>query len=142
MFTNGCFDLVHAGHVRYLQYAADQGDCLIVAVNSDSSVRRLKGPDRPILSQTERTELLAALSCVDYVIVFDEDTPHRLLHAIKPDVLIKGGTYSVDGVVGREVVEAYGGTVMVGPAVAGLSTTAIIERIRASSGGQPARKVA
>lgn len=142
VFTNGCFDLVHAGHVRYLQYAAAQGDCLIVAVNSDESVRRLKGPARPILSESDRAELLAALSCVDYVVVFEEDTPHRLLRAIKPDVLIKGGTYSVEGVVGREVVLEYGGTVMVGPVVPGVSTTAIIERILGRKDEDPVRKVA
>ena len=142
VFTNGCFDLVHAGHVRYLSYAAAQGDCLVVAVNSDASVRRLKGPQRPILGERARAELLAALECVDYVVVFDEDTPHRLLEALKPDVLIKGGTYDIDGVVGREVVLSYGGTVMVGPVVPGISTTAIVERIRAHAGAGRDRKVA
>jgi D-beta-D-heptose 7-phosphate kinase/D-beta-D-heptose 1-phosphate adenosyltransferase len=129
VFTNGCFDILHAGHVRYLQEAANHGDCLIVAINSDASVRQIKGPRRPVIGQDDRSTMLAALSVVDYVVVFDEATPHALLHRLKPDVLIKGGTYTVAGVVGREVVEAYGGQVVVGPEVPGLSTTTIIERV-------------
>lgn len=131
VFTNGCFDLLHAGHVSYLQEAAREGDCLIVAVNSDDSVRRLnKAPDRPLFSAEYRTRMLAALEVVDYVIVFDEDTPHALLHELKPDVLVKGGTYRDDEIVGREVVLSYGGRVKALGEVAGLSTTDIVRRLR------------
>lgn len=129
VFTNGCFDILHAGHVRYLQEAATHGDCLLVAINSDASVRRLKGSRRPVIGEEDRAAMLAALAVVDFVVVFDESTPHSLLHRLKPDVLVKGGNYSHDGVVGWEVVEAYGGQVVVGPEIAGLSTTMIIERI-------------
>jgi D-beta-D-heptose 7-phosphate kinase/D-beta-D-heptose 1-phosphate adenosyltransferase len=142
VFTNGCFDLLHAGHVRYLHAAAKYGDCLVVAVNSDQSVRRLKGPQRPIVPARYRAEMLAALECVDFVIIFDEDTPHRLLEAIRPDVLVKGGTYRPEEVVGREVVHAYGGQVVVGPAVPGWSTTALIEKIRTHDEPAPVRQVA
>lgn len=131
VFTNGCFDLLHAGHVSYLAEASREGQCLIVAINSDDSVRRLgKAPDRPIFDQEYRGRMLAALEVVDYVIVFDEDTPHALLHALKPDVLVKGGTYSAEEIVGREVVLAYGGTVKPMGAVEGLSTTEIVRRLR------------
>lgn len=130
VFTNGCFDLLHVGHVRYLQQAAALGDMLVVAINSDASVRRLKGKHRPVIGETDRASLLQALACIDHVLVFDDDTPHRLLHALKPDVLVKGGTYSVDEVVGREVVEAYGGKVVVTDQVEGISTTAIVDAIR------------
>jgi D-beta-D-heptose 7-phosphate kinase/D-beta-D-heptose 1-phosphate adenosyltransferase len=129
-FTNGCFDILHSGHVRYLEEAASHGDCLVVAVNSDSSVRQLKGPSRPIIGEADRASMLAALTAVDFVTIFAEPTPHALLHLLKPDVLIKGGTYSHDEVVGWEVVEAYGGRVVVACEVKGLSTTAIVERIR------------
>jgi len=128
VFTNGCFDLLHAGHVSYLQAAAEFGDVLIVAVNSDAGVRRLKGPERPLVGQAERVAMLAALACVDHVLLFDEDTPHQLLRSIRPDVLVKGGTTAE--VVGREVVEAYGGLVRVTPTVPGLSTSGIVARIR------------
>ena len=127
VFTNGCFDLLHMGHVRYLRQARELGTCLIVAINSDDSVRRLKGPPRPVIGQDERAEMLGSLECVDYVTVFDEDTPHALLGLLKPDILVKGGTTPV--IVGREVVEAYGGKVMNMDMVEGLSTTAIIDRI-------------
>ncbi len=130
VLTNGCFDLLHLGHVAYLREAARLGDVLIVAVNGDDSVRQLKGPGRPVTGQQERAGLLAALACVDYVVVFDEDTPHQVLHALRPDVLVKGGTYTVDEVVGREVVEAYGGRVAVMGCSPGLSTTALLDRIR------------
>ncbi|ODA31270.1 D-glycero-beta-D-manno-heptose 1-phosphate adenylyltransferase [Planctopirus hydrillae] len=131
VFTNGCFDLLHAGHVSYLTEAACEGQCLIVAINSDDSVRRLgKAPDRPIFDQEYRARMLAALEVVDYVVVFDEDTPHALLHALKPDVLVKGGTYSAEEIVGREVVLAYGGTVKPMGMVEGLSTTQIVRRLR------------
>jgi len=131
VLTNGCFDLLHFGHVSYLQQAAEEGDCLIVAVNSDESVRRLnKGPDRPICSQQHRANMLAALEVVDYVIVFDEDTPHAIIERLRPDLLVKGGTYAPDEIVGRELVEAYGGTVKALGEVPGLSTTQIVESLR------------
>ncbi len=127
VFTNGCFDLLHAGHVRYLRQARELGSCLIVAINSDDSVRRLKGPDRPVIGEDERAEMLGALECVDYVTIFAEDTPEPLLEMIKPDILAKGGTTPV--VVGAEIVEAYGGKVLTLDMVEGASTTEIINRI-------------
>jgi len=127
VFTNGCFDLLHMGHVRYLQQARKMGSCLIVAINSDNSVRRLKGPSRPVIGQDERAEMLGALECVDYVTIFEEDTPEALLEMLRPDILVKGGTTTV--VVGREIVEGYGGKVLTLPPVEGLSTTRIINRI-------------
>lgn len=130
VFTNGCFDLLHVGHVSFLQQAAKLGDVLIVGVNSDASIRRLKGSQRPFISQESRAAMLAALACVDHVIIFDEDTPHRLLHEIRPDILVKGGTYAPTEVVGHEVVEAYGGRVLVTDRIAGASTTGIVQRIR------------
>jgi D-beta-D-heptose 7-phosphate kinase/D-beta-D-heptose 1-phosphate adenosyltransferase len=126
-FTNGVFDLLHMGHVNYLQQARELGSCLIVAINSDASVRRLKGPTRPVIGQQERAGMLAALECVDYVTIFDEETPMALLELLRPDVLVKGGTTPV--VVGRELVESYGGKVTTMAPVAGLSTTEIINRI-------------
>lgn len=129
VFTNGCFDLLHVGHVTYLAEAAAQGDVLVVGVNSDASVRKLKGPSRPVISQSDRAALLAALACVDAVIVFEESTPHRLLELLRPDVLVKGGTYAPHEVVGREVVEAYGGEIRVTGVVDGISTTRIVESI-------------
>ncbi len=127
VFTNGCFDLLHMGHVRYLRQARELGDCLIVAINSDDSVRRLKGPHRPVIGQEERAEMLGSLECVDHVTVFDEDTPVPLLELLRPDILAKGGTTPV--VVGRELVEGYGGRVLTLDRVDGLSTTEIIDRI-------------
>ncbi len=129
VFTNGCFDLVHPGHVIYLEAARDQGDLLTVGLNSDTSVRRLKGDGRPVFSQEERATVLAALRSVDYVCVFEEDTPLALIEAILPDVLVKGGDWRLAQIVGKEVVEAAGGRVMNLPFVEGLSTTAILERI-------------
>lgn len=129
VLTNGCFDLLHVGHVSYLQEAAALGDRLIVAVNSDASVRRLKGPSRPVINERDRAAMLAALAAVDYVLVFDEDTPHDLLHKIQPDVLVKGGTYTPEQVVGHEVVEGYGGRVCVTGVVEGISTTAIVKSV-------------
>jgi D-beta-D-heptose 7-phosphate kinase/D-beta-D-heptose 1-phosphate adenosyltransferase len=134
VFTNGCFDLLHVGHVTYLQEAADLGDVLIVAANSDESVRRLKGPSRPVIGENERARMLAALACVDHVLVFDEDTPMEMLRRIRPDVLVKGGTYAVDEVVGHEVVEAYGGEVRVTSVIGGVSTTKILDSL-AEHGG-------
>jgi D-beta-D-heptose 7-phosphate kinase/D-beta-D-heptose 1-phosphate adenosyltransferase len=133
VFTNGCFDLLHVGHVSYLAEAAKLGSMLIVGVNSDASVRRLKGTSRPVISETDRAAMLAALGCVGYVVVFDEDTPHRLLEAIRPDVLVKGGTYRPDEVVGHELVESYGGRVCVTNMVDGVSTSKILESLRGGS---------
>lgn len=129
VFTNGCFDLLHAGHIKYLEASRALGDCLIVGLNTDASVARLKGPDRPILDEIERSEILSALSCVDYVVLFDEDTPISLIEAVRPDVLTKGADYAREAVVGGDLVESYGGTVARIDLVAGKSTTGIIERI-------------
>ncbi len=131
VFTNGCFDLLHVGHVKYLEEAAALGDVLVVAVNSDESMRQFKGPSRPIIRQADRAAMLAALSYVDYVVVFDEQTPLKLLSVIRPDVLAKGGTYTIDEVVGREVVEGYGGRVCVLACTEQVSTSAIIELVKA-----------
>jgi D-beta-D-heptose 7-phosphate kinase/D-beta-D-heptose 1-phosphate adenosyltransferase len=131
VFTNGCFDLLHVGHVTYLAEAAALGDLLIVGVNSDASVRKLKGPQRPVIHERDRAAMLAALSAVAFVVVFDEDTPCDMLRAIRPDVLVKGGTYTPDQVVGHEIVTAYGGKVCVTSVVDGISTTRIVESIAA-----------
>ena len=129
VFTNGCFDLLHVGHVKYLQKARGFGDLLVLGLNSDASIRRLKGEKRPLIGQEERAHILAALDCVDYVVVFDEDTPLTLIETLRPAVLVKGGDYTLDGVVGREVVESYGGRVELVAFVDGRSTTNIIEKI-------------
>lgn len=129
VFTNGCFDLLHAGHVKYLQKARNLGDLLVLGLNSDTSVRRLKGAKRPLIDQEERAHLLAALDCIDYVTVFDEDTPLELITSLKPDILAKGGDYSLENVVGRDIVESYGGRVELVTFVDGKSTTSIIERV-------------
>jgi D-beta-D-heptose 7-phosphate kinase/D-beta-D-heptose 1-phosphate adenosyltransferase len=134
VFTNGCFDLLHAGHVKYLQKARQFGDILVLGLNSDASVRQLKGETRPLIAQDERAHLLAALDCIDYVVIFDEETPLELIALFTPDILVKGGDYTVDGVVGREIVEAAGGRVEIVEFVDGRSTTGLIERIRASHG--------
>jgi rfaE bifunctional protein nucleotidyltransferase chain/domain len=131
VFTNGCFDILHVGHVRYLAAARRLGDALLVAVNSDRSVRALKGPGRPIMNEAERAEMLAALSSVDFVTVFDEESPRQLISELLPDVLVKGGDYAPDEIHGREEVEAAGGRVLALPYVEGASTTGIIERVRA-----------
>ena len=133
VFTNGCFDLIHTGHVRYLQQARAIGDALAVAVNSDRTVRELKGDGRPILLDGERAEVLTALSCVDYVVVFDDLTPQNLIASLHPDVLVKGGDWKVEQIVGREEVEAAGGRVISLPYVEGASTSEIIERILKSN---------
>jgi D-beta-D-heptose 7-phosphate kinase/D-beta-D-heptose 1-phosphate adenosyltransferase len=131
VFTNGCFDLLHVGHVRYLAAARAAGDLLVVGVNSDASVRRLsKGPARPLVAEAARAEVLAALAAVDLVTIFDEDTPAALVRAVEPDVLAKGGDWTPERVVGRDVVEARGGRVLIVPTVAGFSTSALAERIR------------
>ncbi len=130
VFTNGCFDILHVGHIRYLQEAAKLGDILIIGINSDESVKRLKGPERPINNQSERAEMLGALGFVDYVAIFDEDTPLNLINIIQPDVLVKGGDYTPDDVVGKREVEDRGGKLVLIPFVEGKSTTNIIEKIR------------
>ncbi|MBM3226525.1 MAG: D-glycero-beta-D-manno-heptose 1-phosphate adenylyltransferase, partial [Candidatus Tectomicrobia bacterium] len=129
VFTNGCFDLLHVGHIQYLQQARTLGDCLVLGLNDDASVRLLKGPQRPVLPQHERARILAALGCVDYVTIFSEATPHALITQLRPDVLVKGGDYTPETVVGRDVVEAYGGRVCIMPYIAGNSTTEIIGSI-------------
>ena len=129
VFTNGVFDLLHVGHVRYLTEARALGDALVVAINSDRTVRELKGPDRPVFDQAERAEILAALKVVDYVIVFDDVSPRKLIATLLPDVLVKGGDYQLDEIHGREEVEAAGGKVISLPFVQGASTTALIERM-------------
>ncbi len=138
VFTNGVFDLLHMGHLRYLRQARQLGSCLVVAINSDTSARRLKGPRRPVIGQDERAEMLGALECVDFVTIFDEDTPKALLELLKPDILAKGGT--TDKIVGREIVEKYSGQVRKLDLVAGLSTTEIIDRVLASHNDQRTRK--
>jgi len=130
VFTNGCFDILHAGHVTYLEQARMQGDRLIVAINDDASVACLKGPGRPINSVDRRMAVLAGLGAVDWVVSFSEDTPENLLRQVKPDVLVKGGDYGVDQVVGADIVREYGGTVQVLGLVENSSTTAIVEKIR------------
>lgn len=129
VFTNGCFDLLHPGHIRYLAEARKLGDVLIVALNSDASVRQLKGDGRPILKEQERAEVMAALQVVDYVTIFDEETPRELIAELLPDVLVKGGDWTLDTIVGREEVEAAGGKVMSLAFIEGLSTSDVIERI-------------
>jgi len=129
VFTNGCFDLLHVGHLRVLREAKKLGDILIVGLNSDRSVNDIKGPERPIVSEAERAELIGALEMVDYVTLFDEPDPIPLLREIKPDVLVKGGDWGESGVVGRELVEGWGGKVAVVPFLEGHSTTNIIEKI-------------
>ena len=130
VFTNGCFDLLHRGHVHLLREAKAAGDLLIVAVNSDRSVKAIKGPTRPVNSETDRIELIAATEMVDYAILFDEPDPTRLIAAIKPSVLAKGGDWSADKIIGAEIVEREGGRVVAIPYIKGYSTTEIIERMR------------
>ncbi len=130
VFTNGVFDLLHPGHVRYLVDARRQGDALIVGINSDRSVRAIKGPERPIFPEQERAEVLAALACVDAVCVFDEPTPFEIISRLQPDVLVKGADWAADAIVGRDVVEARGGRVVRIPFAEGYSTTSILDRIR------------
>ena len=130
VFTNGVFDLLHVGHVRYLAQARTLGDALVVAINSDRSVRELKGPERPVFDQAERAEILAALRQVDYVVVFDDISPRSLIAQLLPDVLVKGGDYQLDEIHGREEVEAAGGKVISLPFVDGASTSRLIERMK------------
>jgi D-glycero-beta-D-manno-heptose 1-phosphate adenylyltransferase len=134
VFTNGCFDLMHIGHTRYLQAAKALGDILVVGVNSDASVRTLdKAPDRPIVPEAQRAEVIAALGCVDYVVIFNEPDPLQLITAIQPDVLVKGGDWAIDRIVGRDIVEARGGVVKTFPLVPGFSTTSLLQRIRSTA---------
>jgi D-beta-D-heptose 7-phosphate kinase/D-beta-D-heptose 1-phosphate adenosyltransferase len=141
VFTNGCFDILHAGHIEYLAFASRQGDVLVVGLNSDRSVRSIKGPERPVCPQDQRARVLSAVEAIDYIVVFDEDTPQRLIEAVRPDILVKGEDWRDKGVVGREFVESHGGRVVLAPLVQGLSTTDLVNRIRendatdASKGG-------
>jgi rfaE bifunctional protein nucleotidyltransferase chain/domain len=130
VFTNGVFDLLHPGHLRYLQQARALGDALIVGVNSDRSVRAIKGPLRPITPEAERAEILAALAPVDAAVMFDEDTPHAIIAAIQPDILVKGADWAEDAIVGRDIVEARGGRVVRMPIEPGYSTSGIIDKAR------------
>ena len=130
VFTNGVFDLLHPGHVRYLQHARSLGDALIVGINSDRSVRAVKGPGRPITPEQERAEILAALACVDAVVIFDEKTPFEIISAVAPDVLVKGADWAENAIVGRDIVEARGGKVVRAATEAGYSTTSIVGKIR------------
>jgi len=129
VFTNGCFDLLHLGHVHYLEEARSLGEILVVAINSDRSATQLKGPSRPINSEQDRAEVLAALASVDYVTIFDEPDPHRIISVLKPNVLVKGGDWTPETTVGRDIVEGAGGEVVVIPYVEGISTTGLIDRI-------------
>jgi len=134
VFTNGCFDVVHRGHIEYLKFCKSQGDVVIVGLNSDSSVKTIKGPERPINNQYDRAAVLAALESVDYVVIFDEPTPLNLIKKVKPDILVKGEDWAEKGVVGREFVESYGGKVLLAPLVEGKSSTATIEKIKSLKG--------
>ncbi len=130
VFTNGCFDIVHAGHIYYLKEAKKLGDCLVVALNSDNSIKRIKGKNRPIISEENRLIMLEALYFVDFVTVFDEDTPYNLIDMLVPDILVKGGDWDIDKIVGKDIVEQNGGNVINIPFKEGFSTTSIIEKIR------------
>ncbi|HSC46407.1 MAG TPA: D-glycero-beta-D-manno-heptose 1-phosphate adenylyltransferase, partial [Candidatus Acidoferrum sp.] len=136
VFTNGCFDLLHPGHIETLEKARKLGDVLIVGVNSDRGVREMKGERRPIVPERERAEVLAALECVDAVVIFDEPTPRETIAALLPDVLVKGGDWASNRIVGREEVEAAGGHIVSVPVVGGYSTSAMVEKIRKASGIQ------
>ena len=133
-FTNGCFDLLHRGHVQVLRAARACADLLIVGINSDQSVRQIKGPARPVLPESERCELVGAMEMVDFVILFDDRDPYSLISAIRPDVLVKGGDWNTDKIIGADLVKEAGGEVMVVPYIKGFSTTEIIERIKNSDG--------
>ncbi|MCX5675521.1 MAG: D-glycero-beta-D-manno-heptose 1-phosphate adenylyltransferase, partial [Planctomycetota bacterium] len=140
VWTNGCFDVIHAGHIEFLEFAGRQGDVLVLGLNSDSSVRANKGPDRPICRQEDRARVLAALEAVDYIVLFDARTPQRLIETVRPDVLVKGEDWRRKGVVGRTFVESYGGRVVLAPLVKGLSTTALVDRIRGGCPGGAASR--
>ena len=140
VFTNGCFELLHPGHIRSLELARALGDVLIVGLNGDASVRQLKGEGRPVISERERAEILAALESVDAVVIFDDLTPREVIAGLLPDVLVKGGDWPGDQIVGREEVEAAGGRVLSIPVVPGYSTSAILRKIRAGFGEKPQPK--
>lgn len=129
VFTNGCFDLIHYGHVNYLARARRSGDCLVVGLNTDRSVRKLKGDGRPLVSEKDRAGVLSALEPVDFVVLFDEDTPYRLIEALKPDILVKGADYKINDIVGNDIVRQAGGKVVRVPLVDGRSSTGLIEKI-------------
>ena len=129
VFTNGCFDILHIGHIRCLEEAKKRGDFLIVALNSDRSIRSIKGPSRPFTPEAERAEVLSALRCVDYVVIFDEADPLELISSLKPNVLVKGGDWTPETTIGRKVVEGTGGEVVIIPQIQGVSTSAIVDRI-------------
>ena len=129
VFTNGCFDLLHVGHVRYLQEARAMGDCLVIGLNSDQSLRRIKDPARPLISEAQRAEVLAALECVDYIVLFDEDVPFALIEEVRPDVLVKGADWSLDKIIGADLVLSYGGEVRRVDLVPSISNSEIINRI-------------
>jgi D-beta-D-heptose 7-phosphate kinase / D-beta-D-heptose 1-phosphate adenosyltransferase len=129
VFTNGCFDLIHLGHIKYFQFAKAQGDLLVVGVNTDSGIRRLKGEKRPIINEHDRLSVLEELESIDYLVRFNEDTPMKLIEAVKPDVLVKGADYAKEDVVGWDIVESCGGKVALAPLIDGRSTSAVIQRI-------------
>lgn len=129
VFTNGCFDILHVGHVRYLREAKKLGDILVLGLNSDASVRGLKGEKRPLVPQDERADVLAALEAVDYVTIFDESTPQQLIEYLRPDLLVKGGDWSADAIAGADAVKSWGGRVVIAPLIPGRSTTNVIEKV-------------
>lgn len=129
VFTNGCFDILHYGHVKYLQDAKNKGDILIVGINRDCSIKKIKGPKRPIVDEKDRANIIAALESVDYVVLFSEDTPLKLINKLKPDVLVKGADWDISNIVGREIVQSYGGRVCTIKLAKGRSTTRMIKRI-------------
>jgi len=129
VFTNGCFDILHAGHVMYLNKARRLGGLLVVAVNSDASVKKIKGPTRPINNQKDRTDVLAALECVDYIAIFGEKTPEKIIKALKPNIIVKGADWKKSEIVGKKIVESYGGKVVTIPLLKGCSTTRIIKKL-------------
>jgi rfaE bifunctional protein nucleotidyltransferase chain/domain len=133
VFTNGCFDLIHRGHVEYLNHAKSYGDLLLVGINSDESVRRIKGKNRPFINEKDRAYILTNLVSVDYVFVFNEDTPYDLIKLVEPDILVKGSDYSINEIVGRDIVEKNGGSVIRVPLINGKSTTGLVEKIRKQS---------
>ncbi len=130
VFTNGCFDILHIGHIRYLQEARALGDLLVIGANTDASVQKLKGPSRPLQSEADRIEILAALACVDFVTLFGEETPENLIKALRPDILVKGGDWPIDKIVGAQFVQSYGGVVKTLQFVEGRSTTKIVEKMQ------------
>lgn len=133
VFTNGCFDILHAGHVKYLRKAKALGDILVLGLNSDSSVRRIKGPSRPVVGQKDRAAVVSSLGCVDYVTVFGEDTPIKVIKAVRPDILVKGADWKAGSIAGADFVKSYGGRVATIPLVKGRSTSDIIRRIKRTS---------